>query len=303
MVNEFFDRYTELIIKSPVSEKEISMTSDELTIYFSTTRYATANSSESYGAMEDNTILAEILVFNLSEDTKALIEHEDAHIKTGGSTVTLISGYRDHHAVIFTGLVASMQTACVGADSATLLYCRESKAVVQNAVVNVTYTGGKTLPKLVEDLANEASIPIGRIDPKNIVGKSRTYAPLQSLDSIFAELAIECEFRYVFENGALYFLDPDNQLRETFVLTPSTGLLSMYLEYDPVYVNDSYNVTTLLIPDIKWMWPVQLGDAVCSVTTKPIHTSNDTEHCTKFLATIGEMWVGSKRSIGFGGSW
>ena len=290
-MTEFFDRYAKLIIKNPDSGTEKTITSDELTIYFRTYRYMTAGSSVSYGAMEDNTILAEIGIFNLSDDTRANITHEDAKTKTGGSTVTLISGYKDNHNVIFTGLVASMETRRVGADSVTVLHCRESKAIVQNAVVNVTYTGGKTLPKLVEELANEASIPIGRIDPKNILGKDRTYAPIQSLDSIFTELAIECGFRYEFGNGALYFLDPDNQLRELYVLTPSTGLLSMYLEYDPVYVNDSYNVTSLLIPEIKWMGAVKIGDYVCSVTTKPIHLSNGAEHCTKFLATIGEKVV------------
>ena len=297
-MTEFFDRYTELLIKSPINQKEISITSDELTIHFSTSAYMTADSTESYGASEDETLLAEIRVFNLSDDTKELIEYEDAHKKTGGSTVSLTSGYRDHHAVLFSGLIAAMETKRDGADSVTVLYCRESKAIVQNAVVNVTYTGGKTLSKLVEDLANEAEIPIGRIDPKNIVAKARTCTPLQSLDSIFTELAIECGFRYKFLNGALYFLDPDFKLRETYVLTPKTGLLSMYPKYDPVFVNDSYEVTTLLIPDIKWMWAVQLGDYVCSVTTKPIHTSNDTEHCTKFLATIGEMYTGS---VVFGG--
>ena len=300
-MTEFFDRYTKLLIKSPVSGKEISITSDELTIWFSTSRYETASSSTSYGAMEDNTILAEIGIFNLSEDTKAIIEYENAKLRTGGSTVTLISGYIDNNGVIFTGLVASMTTQRVGADSMTLLHCRESKAIVQNAVVNVTYTGGRTLPKLVEDLANEASIPIGRIDQKNIFGMSRTYAPLQSLDSIFTELAIECGFRYEFLNGALYFLDPDNQLRELYVLSPSNGLLSTYLEYDPAHVNDSYNVTTVLIPDIKWMWAVKIGEYVCAVTKKPIYTSNDAEHCTKFLATVGGT-VG-KQSMGFGGEW
>jgi hypothetical protein len=290
-MNEFFDRYTKLLIKSPSSGKEILITSDELTIYFSTHRHDTASSSKSYGAMEDNTIIAEIGIFNLSEDTKELIEYENTRKKTGGSTVTLISGYKDNHGVIFTGLVASMETRGVDADSITILHCRESKAIVQNAVVNVTYTGGRTLSKLVEDLANEAEIPIGRIDPKNIVGKSRTYAPLQSLDEIFTELAIECEFRYEFLHGALYFLDPTNTERELYVLTPSTGLLSAYLEYDPVWVNDSYDVTTLLIPNIRWMGAVKIGDYVCSVTKKPIHISNGENHCTKFLATVCEEVV------------
>lgn len=299
---ELWDRYTKLVINSPSSETTKTVTSDELTIYFRTSRYMTANSSISYGATEDNTILAEIMVYNLSPNTLADITHENMHTKKGGSTVTLMSGYRDHNGVVFTGIVASMTQQRIGADMVTLLYCRSSKAIVQNTVVNVQYSAGKSISELVNALAVEAHIPIGRIDDIPIPVGNRTYAPVQSLDSIFIELMVECgdRCRYEFENGALYFLDMDNKERTLYDLNPGTGLLSMYLEYDPAYTNDTYNVTTLLLPGIRWMGAVKIGEHICTVVTRPTYISTDTEHCTKFLSTVGGI---PRRSTGFWMDW
>jgi hypothetical protein len=287
-MTEFWDRYSKLIIKNPSSGTEKTITTDELGIYFRTKRWTSGEESESYGATIDNSVIADIGIFNLSDETIEDIKHEDAYTKTIGSTVTLISGYRNHNGVIFTGQVAHMEQEFAGSDVMTILKCRESRAIVKNAVVNVTYTGGKTLPKLVENLANEAGIPIGRIDPKNIIGEDRTYAPTKSLDTIFTELAIECGFTYEFKHGALYFLDSKNRLQTIYDLTPENGLLSMHLTRNPAYTNDSYDVTTLMLPDIQWLGGVKIGAYICSVTTKPIHISNGEEHCTKFLATIGQ---------------
>lgn len=286
---EFFDRYTKLIIKNPSSETEKTITTDELGIFFRTKRWTSGQESESYGAILDNSINADIGVFNLSDDTIDDIKHEDLRENIIGSTVTLMSGYRNHYGVIFTGLVAHIEKETSGSDVMTVLRCRESRAMVKNAVVNVTYTGGKTLPELVQALAVEAEIPIARIDQKNIIGASRTYAPTRSLDTIFTELAIECGFTYEFKHGALYFLDRANRLQTIYDLTPESGLLSMQLTRDPAYINDSYDVVALMISDIQWLGGVKLGEYVCSVTTKPVHISNGDEHCTKFLATIGQQ--------------
>ena len=301
-MTKFWDRYTKLIIKNPSSGTEKTITTDELGIYFRTKRWTGGEEAESYGTTIDNNIIAEIGIYNLSDDTIADIKHEDAYTKTGGSTVTLISGYRNHHGVIFTGLVAHMEQESVGSDVMTVLKCRESRAIVKNAVANVTYTGGKTLPELVCALANDAGIPIGRIDQKNVVGAARTYPPTRSLDDIFTELAIECGFTYEFRHGALYFLDRENRAQTIYDLSPENGLLAMHLTRNSAYVNDSYEVVTLMLHDMQWLGGVKIGDYICSVTTKPIHISNGEEHCTKFLATIGQEF-GVKRSIGFGGSW
>lgn len=293
----FFDRYTKLIIKNPSSETEKTITTDELGIFFRTKRWTSGQESESYGATLDNSINADIGIFNLSDDTIDDIKHEDLRENIIGSTVTLMSGYRNHYGVIFTGRVAHLEKETSGSDVMTLLRCRESRAIVKNAVVNVTYTGGKTLPELVQALAVEAEIPIARIDPKDIIGADRTYAPTKSLDTIFTELAIECGFTYEFKHGALYFLDSANRLQTIYDLTPESGLLSMHLTRDPAYTNDSYDVVTLMLPDIQWLGGVKIGDYICSVTTKPVYTSNGEEHCTKFLATIGQEFGTDMQSV------
>lgn len=293
----FWDRYTKLIIKNPSSETEKTITSDELGIFFRTKRWTSGEESESYGATLDNSINADIGIFNLSDDTIEDIKHEDLRENIIGSTVTLISGYRNHSGVIFTGLVAHMEQESSGSDLMTVLKCRESRAIVKNAVVNVTYTGGRTLPQLVELLAIKAEIPIARIDPNDIVGKARTYAPTRSLDTIFTELAIECGFTYEFKHGALYFLDRKNLLQTIYELTPETGLLSAHLTRNPAYTNDSYDVVTVMLPDIQWLGGVKIGDYICSVTTKPVHVSDGDAHCTKFLATIGQEFGTGAQSI------
>ncbi|MHC1600235.1 MAG: hypothetical protein ACXQS5_05385, partial [Candidatus Methanospirareceae archaeon] len=130
-MTEFWDRYTKLIIKNPCSGTEKTITSDELGIYFRTTRWTSGEESESYGATIDNSIIADIGIFNLSDDTIEDIKHEDAYTKTIGSTVTLISGYRNHSGVIFTGQVAHMEQEFTGSDVMTILKCRESRAIVK----------------------------------------------------------------------------------------------------------------------------------------------------------------------------
>jgi len=279
------------------------ITSDELSIYFRTSRWTSGEDADSFGATIDNSVVAEIEIFNLSDDTISKIEHEDAYTKTGGSTITLESGYRGHSGVIFTGTVAHMEKDFSGVDMGIVLKCRESKAIVKNMVVNVTYTSGMLLTDIVESLAVKSNLSIAQIDPSTVVCKARTYSPTKSLDTIFTELAIECGFTYEFKHGALYFLDMGNRMKTIYDLTPETGLLSATLTRNPAYTNDSYDVVALMLPNIEWLSGVKIDDYVCSVTTKPVHISNGEEHCTKFLATVGQISPNLKRSIGFGGSW
>lgn len=294
-MTDFYDRYTELIIRDPDSATTTTITSDELTVVFRT-RVHDTGSSESYGAGEQD-LTAEIGVFNLSDATIAGISHENTKTKTGGSTVTLISGYRGHHGVIFTGLVASISTEAYDADVLTIIGCRESNAIVKNAVVSMVWSVEGEDPEIplstiFTDIANEANIPIGRIDPCKTTTASRTYDQSQSVHAIFEEIKNECNvdenFRYEFDQGAVYFLDVENLERTVYDLTSSTGLLSAQFKRSPSYVNDSYDVTTVLLPELKWGGGVKIDNYVCSVTTKPIHVSNDDGHYTKFMATIGE---------------
>ena len=66
-MTEFWDRYTKLIIKNPSSGTEKTITSDELGIYFRTKRWTSGEASESYGATIDNSVIADIGIFNLFE--------------------------------------------------------------------------------------------------------------------------------------------------------------------------------------------------------------------------------------------
>ena len=316
-MTEFFDRYTKLIIINPhvvdPSRRTMIITTDELEIYFRTVVYSSGDTGAIYGVPEPSTaptVVADIGIANLSDATIEDIQHElrneevdeDGNLthsltRAGGSVVTLISGYRDHHDVIFTGVVAAMSQEQTDSDVITVLKCRDEMHVVKNTVINVTYGKtpgevGMTLDKLVESIANDAKISIGRIDPVALKMEGpRTYNQLQPIHNIFTDIAAECvaggeDVRYEFKHGALYFLTVANQERTLYDLTPTTGLLSLQPSLNTVYSNDSYDVTTLLLPEITWMTGVILNDYVCSVTTKPVHISDGQSHITKFTATI-----------------
>ena len=320
---EFFDRFTKLIILNPHVVDPLRrtkiITTDELGIFFRTAVYSSGDTGAIYGASKPSTsptVVADIGIANLSDATIEDIQHEirnesigDDEVisltRTGGSVVTLISGYRDHHDVIFTGVVAAMAQEQTDSDVITTLKCRDEMHVVKNAVVNLTYGKtpsevGMTLDKLVEAIANEANIPIGRIDAVSLkMSGPRTYNQLRPIHDIFTEIAAECvengeDVRYEFKHGALYFLAVANQERTLYDLTPSTGLLSMQPSLNTVYANDSYDIITLLLPEITWMTAVKLNDYICSVTTKPVHISDGQSHITKFTATIAEEagWEG-----------
>jgi len=312
---DFFDRYTKLIILNPHVVDPLRrtkiITTDELEIYFRTVVYSSGDTGAIYGVPEPSTapsVVADIGIANLSDATIEDINHEirnesldDNDIpsltRTGGSVVTLISGYRDNHDVIFTGVVAAMSQEQADSDVITVLKCRDEMHVVKNAVVNLTYGKtpdevGMTLDKLVEAIANEAKISIGRIDKVSLkLDGPRTYNQLQPIHSIFTDIAAECvqngeDVRYEFKHGALYFLNVADQESTLYDLTPNTGLLSMQPSKNTVYANDSYDVTTLLIPEITWMTGIKINDYICSVTTKPVHVSDGQIHITKFTATI-----------------
>ena len=318
-MTEFFDRFTKLVIINPhvvdPSRRTKIITTDELEIYFRTVVYSSGDTGAIYGVPEPSTAptaVADIGIANLSDATIEDIKHElrneatdesgnllQAVTRTGGSVVTLISGYRNHHDVIFTGVVAAMSQEQTDSDVLTVLKCRDEMHVVKNAVVNVTYGKnpdevGMTLDKLVESIANDAKISIGRIDPVSLkMDGPRTYNQLQPIHNIFTEIAAECvangvDVRYEFKHGALYFLVAGLQERTLYDLTPTTGLLSLQPSLNTIYSNDSYDVTTLLIPKITWMTGVKINDYVCSVTTKPVHISDGQSHITKFTATIAD---------------
>lgn len=324
-MTEFFDRYTELIIKNPSSKTEKTITSDELEIVFQTRVYDIGETSIAYGVSANTdapTVIADIGVFNLSDETIKDIRHETRISKetkndddtvtktitrTGGSVVTLISGYKGHCGVVFTGVVAAMEQEEHGSDVLTILACRDENRIVRNAVVSVSYKNiegtdntGMTISQLVTQLANMADIPIGRIDSIDIPVSARTYTQTQSLDDIFKEILAECilhEYvvRYRFKHGALYFTNAAITERTVYDLSPSTGLLSLKFARDAVFANDSYDVTTAMLPDIEWMGAVKIstveGDYICSVTTKPTYKSDGVVHTTSFTATVADEYL------------
>jgi len=299
-LTEFWDRYTKLVIRNPSDETTKTITTDELDIVFQTRVYDDGDVDAIYGVPKASTApssVADIGIFNLSEDTLAAIRHENRSAdesgnltKSGGSEVTLISGYREHNGVIFTGVVAGMTQETSGTDILTVLVCRDGMRTVQNAVINKTFSDG-ILSDLVKNVANLADISIGRVDDINIKYKERTYTPYQTVDEIFKAIEAEATanglvVRYNFKHGALYFTNIANEKRTIYDLSTATGLLSMQRSRNTMFVNDSYDVTTLLLPDINWMGGVKIGSNMYSVTTQPVYTSNDKTHIAEFTATI-----------------
>ena len=288
-----FNRYTAVEIKDRSTEQAITLTSNDLTIYFSI-------SHEDVDAGAGR--ICTLYLYNLSKATKDKITTAEynpvdsyqivaddttvePYVPKGGSDVLVDSGYINHHGSIFMGTCTEKYDTTEGSDICTVLRCRSFDALAMHTRINRTHRGEKKWTAIAEEMLNEAGIPIAKIDSSDLKladGQTQTYTKETTVDENIRAIASGINFDYRIVNGAVYMTDVEQPDETVYVLTPETGLLKAELISGREFFNPTFRVTSLLLPDLTQGRLVQINDMMCLIMSRTNYTSNELLHIVEF---------------------
>lgn len=291
-----FNRFTSVQIKDRSTESEITLNSNQVTIWLDIRhedvdagagRICTLYIYNLAQATKDKIIAAK---YNPADGYQIVAEGEDAkeYVPEGGSDVLVDSGYESHHSAIFQGTVTEKYDTLKGSDICTVLKCRSFDALTMHTRINRTYVAGKKLTEIVEEMLNLAGVSVGKLDSSEATtDAARTYANDKTVDAHLRDLAAELKFDFRVVHGAAYFTDIANPEETIYVLNSDTGLLKAELMSGREFFNPTYRVTSLLLPDIVQGRLAEVNGVMCLTMSRVNHTSNDLLHITEADMMIG----------------
>jgi hypothetical protein len=282
---ELFDRYIELQCGS------LLITLDDLDIEF------TVENDDKNSAGQ-----AEIAVYNLGQSKSAFKKDELVQLK---------AGYRDDYGIIFYGKIDKVWDEKVGADVKTVIQASDlTKQLFKAKPICKRYPKGTPITKIVQDLFNEAGIPIGKIeDPGITLDRDRVFGgkttstphtvlneeilPLvngtilkgRRLDGALARLGEMAELYtcYVGQDGMGYFVRKSFKDRTAIVLDSESGLMEVQ-DVSEEGKTSAYKVRCLLNWKIRQNTIVQINSLNVSgnfKVTKFKHVCREDEYYTE----------------------
>ena len=186
---------------------------------------------------------AEIKVYNLSNETKALLDKND-------TVVTLMAGYESGvgTGVVFSGDVSDITTERNGADVATVIELSDGNTVIKDKSVSISMNGAvrpeDVLKRIARDIGLEISIS-GKITSKPYQNGFTAYgAPMLAVTKVCNKIG----YSYSVENGILKIWETvKGKEEQVLFLSPETGLIGRP-EKIKIDKKNGWNVKSLLNP-------------------------------------------------------
>ena len=195
---------------------------------------------------EPNT--AEITVWNLSPDSRALIEEQNT------ASVTLAAGYRDRISLIFAGDLRDVNTVREGPSTRTTIQSGDGEKQNRNARVSRSYAPKTTIKRVIQDLVKQMGLGLGNLSALGKVEFPRAGAiyptgtvvegnVADELDNILRSAGLE----YSIQDGNIQIVTRNKALAdEAVVLSPDSGLVGTA----SVGSDGILHCKTLMIPDV-----------------------------------------------------
>jgi hypothetical protein len=299
-----FNRYTQVQIKDRETQSEITLNSNQVTIYFDVKhedvdagagRICTLYIYNLAQATKDKITAAKYNPadsYQIVADDETVESFPEAYEPEGGSDVLVDSGYVDHHGAVFMGVVTEKYDTISDGDVCTVLRCRSFDFLTMHTRINNSYEAGKNLIEIVEEMLNLAGVPVGKLDSSDAATDTpRVYANDKTVDVHLRDLAAELKMDYRIVHGAAYYTDISNPEETIYVLNSDTGLLKADLFDGREFFNATYRVTCLLLPDIVQGRLVEVNGVMCLTMSRVNHTSNNLLHITEADMMIGANGV------------
>lgn len=167
---------------------------------------------------------AKLTIFNLSEDTAALFDQDDA-------VVQIFGGYQDQADLLFLGDVTRAVTTVEGPDSKTAVESGDGQKALSTGRSRVALKGKTTVKQvLVDTLKDVVKDPVKALTgaPPDVTDKvlPRGFSASGSTKTVLRGLARARGFDWFYLDGQLRIVGRDQSLQEPAVLlNPDTGLI------------------------------------------------------------------------------
>lgn len=190
----------------------------------------TKNASSDY--LSFNT--AEIEIYNMTSETRALISQE-------GLRIRLDAGYEDLHKVIFEGVVNNVTVVKENVDIITTLFCSSDMTALSNDVSETL--NGINITDYLSNLCKKNGI---KLEMKKIDKSITEYSVDGSVSQTIARICSLFGLTYSIDDGMIRIISKDVKSddvkdNEAILVTPTTGMLG-----NPDITEEGCNVKTLL---------------------------------------------------------
>lgn len=218
---------------------------------------------------------SEIKIFNLSNETIALLKEPDAEI-------FLECGYDGVTSTLTWGNDLEVDTVFEGPDKVTIVKSKDGGKQLAETTVNLKIAEGADLSKVVGDIASKfKDITFGSIEKSKLLGKGvfSTSGVLngqarETLDELLKPLGIS----YSIQKGELKISSPSDVPKKVVSITPSSGLIG-----SPEKTKKGVKVKCLLNPAV-------VPNGFISLTSRDIFGLYKVTNLTHAGDTHGETW-------------
>lgn len=188
---------------------------------------------------------AEIVIYNLSQDTISQFKRDDK--------ITITAGYTDDVGIIFEGRISKIKTKRMNTDKQTLIYAIDCQSLGERNIENIAYKKGTSASYILKDLIGKSNMPLESFEIKrDHVFTDDVTIDGGLMDNIKKYSQI-CGVSSYINKGKVYvrhIKDGDNL---SFIVSAETGLIGCPEEFEEEISSEDYkdaitgyNITMLL---------------------------------------------------------
>lgn len=184
--------------------------------------------------------LAEISIYNLSEDTRSKIQSEFENL-------VLKAGYVDNLKTIFTGDLRNVTKTRIGPDLITTVYAADGNKDFEEAFYNKSFNDGAKVSDIVNDVISEFKEVTKGVTEGISQTAQKVFGATFSSDSseVLDQLGDENDFDWSIQNGKVDIIARDSFVNEQTVINSQTGMIN-----SPIITEIGADVKTLLNPSV-----------------------------------------------------
>lgn len=186
---------------------------------------------------DDNTEAneAEIIVYNLSENSASLLRNNDVIVVT--------AGYRNGTGVIFSGRISKTITRAVGVDKKTTIYAIDDMNLQEKDVEEIAYVAGTKASHILKDLVNRLKLPVAVFEIRHDHSFENAVNVSGGLMQNIEKYAQICGVSAFILKSSVYVQHLKNAKGDVFKLSADTGLIDSPSEFEEKVKEENYTET------------------------------------------------------------
>lgn len=165
----------------------------------------------------DKPNISEVMIYNLSDSTIAIIESQ--------GVVILNAGYGNDVGNILTGKISKPVTEWNGTDKITTLTCGDGSDQWLKTNVNETFAVGSTSQSIISDLAGRLGLEIAEISLNKNLSFPRGKSITGSLQSVLRQMVLDTDSKMYINKERLFIRPRKKGTTTGFLLNSDTGLI------------------------------------------------------------------------------